>query len=120
LARAIEEEYEQSRKNKSATPKYTVYTDPDSPEEEFMSAWIDKWREHFSYFDNTGCGCCINDYEFDAPQEAIDELPDDLIEVNLYEERNHEERNRPIRTGIQSSFGEFNRSAERLNHKKGA
>jgi hypothetical protein len=88
-------------------PKYTIYTEPDTPEESFMAVWIDKWHDKFYCFENTGCGCCINIYEFDVEIEAINELPSDLIRVDLYAELH-----RPIRTGRPSSFGEF------INHFK--
>ena len=104
--------HNQFTKNESGAPKYTVYTDADSEEEEFMSAWIEKWREHFSYLSCGGCGCCANTYEFDAPQEAINELSNDLIELNQYAELH-----RPPRTGSPSSFREFNRSIEKSNTK---
>jgi hypothetical protein len=83
-------------------PKYTIYTEPQTLEETCMAAWIDKWQDQFSCFTNTGCGCCVNIYEFDIKIEAINELPQDLIRVNLYAELH-----RPFRTGISSNFREF-------------
>ncbi len=83
-------------------PKYTIYTEPDTAEESFMGVWIDKWHDRFLCFKNTGCGCCINIYEFDIGPEAMSELPSDLIKVSLYAELH-----RAPRTGTPSSFREF-------------
>ena len=75
----------QIKKNKSATPKYKVCTDANTPEEARMSLWVEKWREQFAYFNNSGCGCCVNFYEFDAPDPAIEEIRDEGIEIRIYE-----------------------------------
>ncbi len=72
---------QQIKKNHSAAPKYQVCTDADTSEDEFMSAWLEKWSEQFAYFNNTGCGCCVNFYEFDAPAEAVAEIPGELLEA---------------------------------------
>ena len=96
---------EQLVKNQDGMPVYSVTIDPDTPAEGSMRLWIEKWQRHFHYFNNTGCGCCINIYEFDAPKEAIAELPADLIELELYEDLH-----RPPKTGQPSSFLEFSRS----------
>ena len=72
----------QTEKNNIGTAKYFVDTDAESPEEEFMDEWIEKWHKHFDYFDNSGCGCCVNMYAFDAPPEAIAEIPRDLITLH--------------------------------------
>lgn len=95
----------QFKKNERGSAQYFVDTEPETPEEEFMSAWIEKWREHFSYFDNSGCGCCINMYEFDAPSEAIAEIPAHMV-TGL-------QTNRPIRKSTQSSFKEFSHKVEK-------
>jgi hypothetical protein len=83
---------EQMTKNKSGAPRYEVTVDPGMEENGLMTAWIEKWRDHFTYFNNVGCGCCINIYEFDAPEEAVAEIPEEL--VSLYEELH-----RPIQSG---------------------
>ncbi len=93
----------QSKKNRDGKPKHTVSTDSGTPGQEVMSAWIDKWQNHFSYFDNDGCGCCVNIYRFDAPPEAVAELPAELVEP-------YEEINQSPHTGSSSNFGEFFRS----------
>lgn len=90
----------QLKKNKLATPKYTITTDANTPEEKSMASWIEKWHDHFDYFNNRGCGCCINIYEFDAPEAAIAELPTELVEL-------YEEIHRPPTTGLPSTFSDF-------------
>ncbi len=48
-------------------------------EQQQIDAWLGKWRDKLIYFKNTGCGCCVNIYEVDGPQKAIDELPYELV-----------------------------------------
>jgi len=98
----------QLKKNESGSAKYFVDTEPETPEDEFMGKWIEKWHEHFSYFDNTGCGCCINMYEFDAPPEAVAEIPVQFITGRV-------ELNPSIRRKTQSSFKEFNHKIAKQN-----
>ena len=35
----------QLEKNKTATPKYKICTDADTPEDELMRTWLEKWRD---------------------------------------------------------------------------
>ncbi|RYG64846.1 hypothetical protein EON80_18450 [bacterium] len=74
---------DQLQKNKSGKPKYTVTIDPGDPYEEMFQSWFEKWRDQFSYFDNQGCGCCVNIYEFDISTQAVAELENE-IEVSPY------------------------------------
>jgi len=104
---------EQLAKNQNGAPIYRVTTDPDTPDDDFMRLWIEKWHLPFRYFNNTGCGCCINIYEFDAPKEAIAELPTDLIEVELLEDLH-----RPPKTGQPSSFLAFSRSIKQPKRER--
>ncbi|RYX82750.1 hypothetical protein EON83_18195 [bacterium] len=90
----------QSMKNKTAAPKYSVITEPNTPEAELMSAWIARWQHHFAYFNDVGCGCCVNIYEFDAPQVAVAELPPELVQP-------YEEVNPAPKTGSPSTFSAF-------------
>lgn len=90
----------QREKNKAGQPKYKVFTGAKTPEEQLMSEWIDRWHDQFDYFNNRGCGCCINIYEFDVPEEALNELPAELIEMC-------EEAQQPPRTGTPSTFSQF-------------
>jgi hypothetical protein len=79
----------QEAKNKTGKPRYVITSFPDGPEAEFMDEWLDKWGDHFSYMNNAGCGCCINIYEFDAPDEAVAEVPDELLEPYKDEPRSN-------------------------------
>lgn len=71
----------QIQRNTTSEPKYKISTDANTPEEEWMSEWIEKWRNQFAYFNNSGCGCCVNFYEFDAPEDAISEIPPELLDA---------------------------------------
>jgi hypothetical protein len=81
MANVFSEEFwnEQQRRNQNGAPKYVVCTDKESAEDEFFLEWLEKWGDQLSYLDNTGCSCCINTYDFDAPAEAIAELPAGLV-----------------------------------------
>jgi hypothetical protein len=42
-------------------------------------AWFARWRPHLAYCsENTGCGCCVDIWDVDAPEEAVEELPWEL------------------------------------------
>jgi hypothetical protein len=105
-------------KNKTGKPKYSVCIDVHTHEDEFMTKWVYKWSEHFTYFKNGGCGCCVNIYEFDVPAEAVAELTESGLED--LEVVDYEESRRPIRTGTPSSFSEFNKKVESLKYKDSA
>lgn len=39
-------------------------------------AWFARWRPQLSYCsENTGCGCCVDMWDVDAPDDAVAELP---------------------------------------------
>ena len=71
----------QQQKNLSGAPKYVVCTDKETEEDELFHNWLEKWRDQLTYLDNTGCSCCINTYDFDAPDEAVAELPVGMVAV---------------------------------------
>ena len=62
-------------------PKVTVIVDVDYPEEvKVLERWLETWEPHLTYLsDNLGCGCCIDVFEVEAPQDALDELPEHLL-----------------------------------------
>ena len=38
--------------------------------------WLSEWREQLSYLsDNTGCGCCVDMFNLEGPQVAVDAIP---------------------------------------------
>lgn len=80
-------------------PKDVIFTEPDIPEDDSIDQWLEKWGSHFTYLEHHGCGCCINIDEFDTAKAAIDEIPSELIRIDLYEELQ-----RPMWTGNPSSF----------------
>lgn len=55
----------------------TICVAVDGPEEVAAAeAWFARWRPHLFYCsENTGCGCCVDIWDVDAPPEAIAELP---------------------------------------------
>jgi hypothetical protein len=41
-----------------------------------IDAWFARWQSKLAHCsDNLGCGCCVDIWHVDAPQEAIDQLP---------------------------------------------
>ncbi len=55
----------------------TLIVAVDRPEEvAAMEAWFARWQSKLAHCsDNLGCGCCVDIWQVDAPQEAIDQLP---------------------------------------------
>jgi hypothetical protein len=48
-------------------------------EAEAAEAWFAKWRPHLAYCsENTGCGCCVDIWDVEAPYLAVEELPASL------------------------------------------
>lgn len=53
-----------------------------NPEEQpTFDAWYERWRHRVGRLQNTGCGCCVNIYEFDASQTMLTELEQALESV---------------------------------------
>lgn len=61
-------------------PRVTICVDADTPEQAMVQDWLAKWSSRLAYVSkNEGCGCCIDLYNVDAPEEALRELPVDLF-----------------------------------------
>jgi hypothetical protein len=57
-------------------PRATICVDVGVPEQDIVHAWLAKWSSRVAFVsENEGCGCCVDLYRVDAPQEALDELP---------------------------------------------
>jgi len=65
----------------SALKQATICIAVDEPAEvAAFEAWISKWQNSFSFISsNEGCGCCVDIYRIEGPQEAFAELPQQLI-----------------------------------------
>jgi hypothetical protein len=50
-------------------------------EQPAFDAWYERWRHRVGRLKNTGCGCCVNIYEFDASQKMVIELEEALKSV---------------------------------------
>ena len=66
-------------------PKATITVDVDYSEEvEVVERWLETWEPHLSYLSkNLGCGCCVDMFEVEAPQNALDELPEHLLSSKI-------------------------------------
>ena len=54
----------------------TICVDVGVPEQAAVDAWLERWRSRLPFVsDNEGCGCCVDIYRVEAPQQALDELP---------------------------------------------
>ncbi|WP_312315636.1 hypothetical protein [Stenotrophomonas sp.] len=61
--------------------------DPAAAQDEFnqqwemMDEWIERWKSKMAFCPDEfeGCGCCFVTWQVDAPQEAFDEIPPELI-----------------------------------------
>ncbi|WP_090135653.1 hypothetical protein [Kushneria avicenniae] len=64
-------------------PRFTITVDTDAVDQaNAVEAWLDRWQdtaEHVS--DNLGCGCCVSIYHVEASQEALAELPNDVVSL---------------------------------------
>lgn len=61
--------------------KATICVDVECAEEVArVERWFAAWRERLAYCsENSGCGCCVNMWDVDAPEEAIAELPQTVL-----------------------------------------
>ena len=62
-------------------PKATIIIDVGCPEEvEVLERWLETWEPHLdSLSQNLGCGCCVHEFNVEASQEALAELPEHLL-----------------------------------------
>jgi hypothetical protein len=58
-----------------------IIVSTDHPDEvRKVDDWFARWRERLSSVsDNTGCGCCVNIWNVEGPEEALLELPAAVI-----------------------------------------
>jgi hypothetical protein len=57
-------------------PRVTIIADAHTPEAEFVTAWLSRWKRRLDFVsDYEGCGCCVDIYRVAGPTEALDELP---------------------------------------------
>lgn len=66
---------------------------------EAAEAWFAKWRAQLSYCsENTGCGCCVDTWDVDGPDAAINEFPPFLHAMSDWTHpRNEKPPNRVVR-----------------------
>ncbi len=63
----------------------TLCAEADTPERELLSNWLIKWEQRLSACSpNQGCGCCIDLYDVEAPEEALQELPHSLFCASVW------------------------------------
>jgi hypothetical protein len=61
-------------------------------EAETAEAWFEKWRPQLTHCsENYGCGCCVDIWDVDGPEEAIKELP---VELRSRSEWSHPSQSR--------------------------
>ena len=48
-----------------------------------VEAWFERWRSSLSVLsENEGCGCCVDIWNVDGPEEAIAAIPETLHAVS--------------------------------------
>lgn len=59
----------------------TIIVDVDSPQEvREVELWFAKWRPRLEYASQQeGCGCCIYMWNVEGPNDAIEELPREVL-----------------------------------------
>ncbi|WP_149193734.1 hypothetical protein [Luteimonas suaedae] len=61
-----------------AMRRATLAAEPD--DQIILDAWLDRWETRLVHLsDNLGCGCCIDMFDVEAPDEALAELPERLF-----------------------------------------
>jgi len=66
-------------------PRATVLVETDHEDEwQLAQNWIERWRDKMAVCPDEpkGCLCCVAFWDVDAPQEALDELPEHLLAVS--------------------------------------
>lgn len=67
--------------------KVTLCADVNMKEREVVEVWLSKWRETLGFCSETkGCGCCVDIYHIEAPEEALTELPPSVIATSDWAE----------------------------------
>jgi len=58
-------------------PRATIIATVDEPKERAaVNAWFEKWTARLTHLsDDYGCGCCVNIWNVEGPEEAIAEIP---------------------------------------------
>ena len=58
-------------------PRATIIISADVPEErEAGDQWFNSWRAYLTFVSEySGCGCCVDIYDVEGSQVAIDALP---------------------------------------------
>ena len=62
-------------------PEFTICASLDAPgERELLNSWLDRWRGRLlALSENRGCGCCVDIFEVTGPEEAMKELPVEML-----------------------------------------
>ena len=63
-----------------AMPRATIIVDVTHPDEVALSEdWLAKWTSSLTYrSENQGCGCCVNIWDVEGPEEALAALPSNI------------------------------------------
>jgi hypothetical protein len=66
----------------------TIIVAADAPDErEAAEAWFAKWSSQLQYrSENTGCGCCVDIWDVEGPDEVIAEIP---VEISAMSDWTH-------------------------------
>lgn len=49
-----------------------------------LNAWFQRWGARIRRFDDLGCGCCLDAWDVQAPQQALAELPRGMVRPALH------------------------------------
>ena len=62
-------------------PEFTICAVSDNPgERALLEAWILRWRETLeSLSENQGCGCCVDIYQVQGSEQAMNEVPAEML-----------------------------------------
>ncbi len=62
-------------------PRFTIIVDAEPKTElESVERWFARWKNELIYVSpQFGCGCCIFGWDVEGPQEALEELPREVL-----------------------------------------
>lgn len=44
----------------------------------FVENWFNKWEGKLTHIKDTGCGCCVSMWDLEGPEDAINEIPNNI------------------------------------------
>jgi hypothetical protein len=61
--------------------RFTICAKVEIPQErQSLQVWLEKWKTKVDFVsENIGCGCCVDLYDVDGSEEAMAEVPKQML-----------------------------------------